>query len=358
MRRRWRAWSTASGSFFHFSSARARDFSIELDPRSVRDGDIAAYAAMGFNRASFGVQDFDRAVQLAINREQTVEETLRAIDACRTSGFRSVNVDLIYGLPRQTLARISAHAEHDRAGSDRIAWRCTATRTCLRMFKAQRQIDESELPDAAERFGAAAARDRAADARGLQLHRPRSFRIARRRSQCRAGGGQPAAQFHGLHHARANRDLIGLGASSISHVGDSYSQNSRDLPAWESAVDQGRLPIARGLTLDDDDVMRGAGHPAAHVPRRHRPRADRSPLRDRLRLRTLPSRWRELCRWRRMGWSRSMVSLHRCDLARPPDAAYHRDVLRPLSCDTVRFRNRSHAIHARLIAPAALAARA
>ena len=92
------------GRFFHFSNARTRDFSIELDPRSVRDGDIAAYAAMGFNRASFGVQDFDRAVQLAINREQSIEETLSAIDACRTSGFRSVNVDLIYGLPRQTLA--------------------------------------------------------------------------------------------------------------------------------------------------------------------------------------------------------------------------------------------------------------
>ena len=105
------------GRFFHFSSARTRDFSIELDPRSVRDGDIAAYAAMGFNRASFGVQDFDRAVQLAINREQSVEETLRAIDACRASGFRSVNVDLIYGLPRQTLAGFLPHAEHHRAGA-------------------------------------------------------------------------------------------------------------------------------------------------------------------------------------------------------------------------------------------------
>ena len=111
------------GKFFHFSTATTRDFSIELDPRSVRDGDIAAYAAMGFNRASFGVQDFDRAVQLAINREQSVEETLRAIDACRGAGFRSVNVDLIYGLPRQTLAgflhtlnTIAARAAGSRRG--------------------------------------------------------------------------------------------------------------------------------------------------------------------------------------------------------------------------------------------------
>ena len=129
------------GRFFHFSSARTRDFSIELDPRSVRDGDIAAYAAMGFNRASFGVQDFDRAVQLAINREQTIEETLRAIDACRTSGFRSVNVDLIYGLPRQTLAGF-LHTLNTivMARPDRVAVYGYAHMP--RNFKAQRQIDE------------------------------------------------------------------------------------------------------------------------------------------------------------------------------------------------------------------------
>ena len=75
------------GKFFHFSTATTRDFSIELDPRNVREGDIAAYAAMGFNRASFGVQDFDRAVQLAINREQSVEETLRATSALQRPDF-------------------------------------------------------------------------------------------------------------------------------------------------------------------------------------------------------------------------------------------------------------------------------
>jgi len=89
-------------SHFRLSTRADRDFSIELDPRYLALGDIASYAACGFTRASFGVQDFDPLVQRAVNREQTVEQTLAAITACRDSGFRSVNVDLIYGLPRQS----------------------------------------------------------------------------------------------------------------------------------------------------------------------------------------------------------------------------------------------------------------
>lgn len=87
------------GRHFHFAAPAIRDFSIEIDPRNMHDGDIAAYAALGLNRASLGVQDFDPQVQQAVNRIQSVEQTLRVIDACRASGFRSVNVDLIYGLP-------------------------------------------------------------------------------------------------------------------------------------------------------------------------------------------------------------------------------------------------------------------
>src|SRR5690606_11283827 len=89
---------------FRFSAARDRDISIELDPRFVDAADIAQLADIGFNRASFGVQDFDPAVQQAVNRLQSVEETRAVVDACRDNGFRSVNVDLIYGLPRQHAA--------------------------------------------------------------------------------------------------------------------------------------------------------------------------------------------------------------------------------------------------------------
>jgi oxygen-independent coproporphyrinogen-3 oxidase len=242
------------GRFFHFSNARTRDFSIELDPRSVRDGDIAAYAAMGFNRASFGVQDFDRAVQLAINREQTIAETLRAIDACRSSGFRSVNVDLIYGLPRQTLAGF-LHTLNTIvvARPDRVAVYGYAHMP--QKFKAQRQIDERDLPDAAERLALLQVAIERLTAAGYCYIGLDHFALPGDDLSVALAAGSLQRNFMG-YSTHAESDLIGLGASSISHIGDSYSQNYRDLSPWESAVDQGRLPIARGLALDDDDVMR------------------------------------------------------------------------------------------------------
>ena len=242
------------GRFFHFSNARTRDFSIELDPRSVRDGDIAAYAAMGFNRASFGVQDFDRAVQLAINREQSIEETLSAIDACRASGFRSVNVDLIYGLPRQTLAGF-LHTLNTivLARPDRVAVYGYAHMP--QKFKAQRQIDERELPDAAERLALLQVAIERLTAAGYCYIGLDHFALPGDDLSVALAAGSLQRNFMG-YTTHAESDLIGLGASSISHVGDSYSQNFRDLPPWESAVDQGRLPIARGLLLDEDDVIR------------------------------------------------------------------------------------------------------
>ena len=242
------------GRFFHFSNARTRDFSIELDPRSVRDGDIAAYAAMGFNRASFGVQDFDRAVQLAINREQSIEETLSAIDACRTSGFRSVNVDLIYGLPRQTLAGF-LHTLNTivLARPDRVAVYGYAHMP--QKFKAQRRIDDRELPDAAERLGLLQVAIERLTAAGYCYIGLDHFALPGDDLSVALAAGSLQRNFMG-YTTHAESYLIGLGASSISHIGDSYSQNFRDLPPWESAVDQGRLPIARGLLLDEDDVIR------------------------------------------------------------------------------------------------------
>jgi oxygen-independent coproporphyrinogen-3 oxidase len=242
------------GRFFHYSSAADRDFSIELDPRSVRDGDIAAYAGMGFNRASFGVQDFNRAVQLAINREQSIEETLRAIDACRTSGFRSVNVDLIYGLPRQTVMGF-AHTLDTivSARPDRVAIYGYAHMPQL--FKAQKQIDERELPGAAERLVLLQLAIQRLTAAGYQYIGLDHFALPEDDLSRALAAGTLQRNFMG-YTTHAECDLIGLGASSISRIGECYSQNFRELPEWESAIDQGRLPVARGLTLDDDDLLR------------------------------------------------------------------------------------------------------
>src|SRR5688572_2875551 len=131
---------------FRFSARADRDFSIELDPRFLAVGDIASYAACGFSRASFGVQDFDPEVQRAVNREQSVEQTLAALGACRDSGFRSVNLDLIYGLPKQSLAGFARTLDIvTGARPDRIAIYGYAHMPHI--FKAQTQIEAAQLPD-------------------------------------------------------------------------------------------------------------------------------------------------------------------------------------------------------------------
>ncbi|HEX6638883.1 MAG TPA: oxygen-independent coproporphyrinogen III oxidase [Steroidobacteraceae bacterium] len=244
----------AFGKYFRFSCAADRDFSIELDPRTVREGDIAAYARMGFNRASLGVQDFDRTVQLAINREQSVEQTLKVIEDCRLHGFRSVNVDLIYGLPKQSAPGFGNTLDIVlRARPDRIAIYGYAHMP--EMFKAQRQIVAADLPDAARRVELLSLAIEKLTGAGY-LHVGLDHFALPEDDLGRALANRSLHRNFMGYTTHADCDLIGLGVSSISHVGDSYSQNFRDLTAWEVAVDKGDLPTWRGIELDDDDLVR------------------------------------------------------------------------------------------------------
>jgi oxygen-independent coproporphyrinogen-3 oxidase len=220
----------------------------------VRQGDIAAYADMGFNRASFGIQDFDRTVQLAINREQGVAQTISAIEECRASGFRSINVDLIYGLPRQNVEGfrrtldIVADTRPDRVAVYGYAH-------LPQTFKAQRQIAEAELPDAAARLDLLqAAIERLTDAGYVYIGLDH-FALPGDELSRALEAGTLQRNFMG-YTTHAACDLVGLGISAISHVGNSFSQNHRDAGPWETALDEGRLPVHRGLALDDDDVIR------------------------------------------------------------------------------------------------------
>jgi len=239
---------------FHLTASAKRDFSIELDPRFLREGDIASYAALGFSRASLGVQDFDPVVQRAVNREQSVEQTLAAISACRDSGFRSVNVDLIYGLPKQTLEGFGRTlGTVTQARPDRIAIYGYAHMP--QIFKAQTQIDEADLPDPAGKLALLQlAIDRLTTA-GYRHIGMDHFALADDDLSLAQDAGTLHRNFMG-YTTHADCDLIGLGVSAISHIGDSFSQNPRELPAWEMAVDRGQPPVWRGLALSFDDSVR------------------------------------------------------------------------------------------------------
>ena len=241
-------------SQFRFADSATRDISIELDPRFVDAADIAQLADIGFDRASFGVQDFDPAVQHAVNRIQSVEETRAVVDACRANGFRSVNVDLIYGLPRQSAAGFARTLDIvNDMRPDRVAVYSYAHLPDL--FKAQRQIDAADLPDPAAKLGLLQLAIERLGAAGYEYIGMDHFAlpddelsIARRR-------GGLHRNFMG-YTTHADSDLVGLGVSAISHIGDTYSQNPRDVAAWQVALDQGKLPVFRGMRLDPDDQLR------------------------------------------------------------------------------------------------------
>ena len=239
---------------FHFGAPATRDFSIEIDPRYIQDGDVATYAALGLNRASLGVQDFDPEVQRAVNRIQSVEQTLRVIDACRASGFRSVNVDLIYGLPKQTAAGFARTLDTVLSvRPDRLAIYGYAH--LPELFKPQKQIDRADLPDVQAKLGLLQLAVEKLSLAGYRYIGMDHFALPQDDLAQAQAAGRLHRNFMG-YTTHADCDLIGFGVSAISHVGDSFSQSPRDLPSWETAVDQGRLPVWRGLELSFDDVVR------------------------------------------------------------------------------------------------------
>ncbi len=239
---------------FHFSTRADRDISIELDPRFVSPQQIGELAAMGFNRASLGVQDFDPVVQQAVNRIQSVEQTLAVIDACRRHGMSSVNVDLIYGLPKQTQVGFAKTLDTVIAAvPERVAVYGYAHMP--NVFRAQRQIHAEDLPNAADKLALLQLAIERLGAAGYEYIGMDHFALP--------GDELAKAQSHGgLHRnfmgytTHAQTDLLGMGVSAISRVGDSYWQNHRDLPTWERDVDAGHLPLWRGLQLDRDDLIR------------------------------------------------------------------------------------------------------
>jgi len=239
-----------------FPFASRGEFSIEVDPRTTTAEKIQALASLGFNRLSIGVQDFDPAVQLAVNREQSLEITRACVEEARAAGFQSVNLDLIYGLPRQSSASFSVTLDRVlELSPDRVALYHYAH--LPERFKPQRRIDAEALPSPQEKLTIMIDAIRRLCAAGYEYIGMDHFAksdddLARAQRQ-----GRLHRNFQG-YSTRPDYDLIALGVSAISKVGPTYAQNARGLEEYYESLRAGVIPTQRGIQLNADDLVRRA----------------------------------------------------------------------------------------------------
>lgn len=238
----------------HFTIAPDAEMGVEIDPRTLNDGTLPLLAELGFNRNSFGVQDFDPEVQYAVNRIQPLEMVERAVLESRQCGFQSINADLIYGLPRQTMESFSRTLDElIRLSPDRIALYNYAH--LPKRFKAQRLIVEADLPSAELRLQIfLMSMNRLLEAGYIYIGLDHFSKPDDELNKARLNGSLHR-NFQG-YTTRAECDLIGLGVSAISKVGNSYSQAVRTVSGYFQHLDAGNLPIEKGFELSHDDMLR------------------------------------------------------------------------------------------------------
>lgn len=230
------------------------EWSIEVDPRTLALDTVDGLAQMGFRRMSIGVQDFDPRVQRAINRIQSEACTDGVMRRARAQGFRSINLDLIYGLPLQHEGSFARTLDSLVAlAPDRVALYNYAHLPAL--FKPQRRINEADLPSAEQRIALLSlAIERLTQAGYLYIGMDHFARpdddlaVAQRE-------GRLHRNFQG-YSTHADSDLMAFGLSSISRVGSSYAQNAKDLESYYDLIEGGQLPFVRGVELSEDDHLR------------------------------------------------------------------------------------------------------
>ncbi len=232
------------------------ELSIEVDPRTVDAARLAHLRALGFNRLSFGVQDFDAGVQKAVHRVQPLESVAALMQSARELGFASLSVDLIYGLPLQTPASFARTiAQVAELRPDRIAMYAYAH--LPQRFKPQRRIVAELLPPAGDKLAMLSGAISALLGEGYAYIGMDHFALP--------GDPLAVAKRQGLLHrnfqgysTQPDCDLVGLGVSAISRVGATYAQNAKTLADYEDALNQRHLPVQRGLALNRDDLLRRA----------------------------------------------------------------------------------------------------
>ena len=246
----------AIGRHFHVRNDDQGEYSIEIDPREADRETIAQLRSLGFNRISLGVQDFDPAVQKAVNRIQSEEQTFAVLAAAREEGFRSTSIDLIYGLPLQTVSSFAKTLDKIlRVSPDRFSIFNYAHLPAR--FKVQRQINEADMPTPEVKLAILQmVIQRLLDAGYVYIGMDHfakpddELAIAQRHNKLHRN-------FQG-YSTHSDCDLIGFGITSIGRVGDAYIQNVKDLDAYAGLLGQGRLPVFKGLLLNQDDKLRGA----------------------------------------------------------------------------------------------------
>ena len=232
------------------------EWSIEIDPRTVDATRLANLAALGFNRLSFGVQDFDPEVQKAVHRIQPAHQVFGLMADARALGFKSINADLIYGLPRQNDASFErTMAQVCELRPDRIALYAYAH--LPERFKPQRRIAAEELPDAAARVRMLSRAIGTLSDAGYVYIGMDHFALPDDPLAVAKRQGRLQRDFQG-YSTQPEGDLVALGVSAIGRIGASYSQNAKTLESYYDLLDQGRLPVVRGLALARDDALRRA----------------------------------------------------------------------------------------------------
>lgn len=230
------------------------DYSIEIDPRSVSKDTIKLLRDVGFNRFSLGVQDVDEKVQKAVNRIQPIKDTQAIIDACRENNAHSVSIDLIYGLPLQTVEGFAQTLQTAiEMNPDRMSVFNYAH--LPHIFKPQRRINADQLPSSEEKLEILQQSIETLTNAGYEYIGMDHFAKPDDELAIAQAKGSLHRNFQG-YTTHAECDLVAMGVSSISSIHHSYSQNEKDIDGYYAAIKADRLPIIRGLALTDDDVLR------------------------------------------------------------------------------------------------------
>ena len=240
----------------HFRLVEDGEYSIEIDPRKVSDETIALLGEVGFNRISIGVQDFDDEVQRAVNRIQSEEETLRVIHAARANGFKSVSIDLIYGLPKQTLKGFGVTLDKVIAANpDRLSVYNYAHMPTI--FMPQRRIHEEDLPAPQVKLDILDMAVKKLTNAGYVYIGMDHFAKPEDELAVAQRQGKLHRNFQG-YSTLSDCDLVALGLSAIGKIGPTYSQNYKELEDYYAALDRDVLPVMRGMELNADDLVRRA----------------------------------------------------------------------------------------------------